>query len=80
MNVGLGPTALHQHSFPDLATPYFCRLSSGAMTKVSKGLLLSVTVFLDVLEFLSDPIVIAGGLLLSAYYVEMQILNVGTRY
>ena len=58
-------------------TAFLSFIPSGAMTKVSKSLLLSVTIILDILEFLSDPIVIASGLLLSAYYVEIQILNVG---
>ncbi|MEM7770451.1 MAG: hypothetical protein AAF327_08065 [Cyanobacteria bacterium P01_A01_bin.37] len=48
------------------------------MTKVSKGLLLSVTMLLDALEFLSDPFVLASGILLSTYYFGLHILNISS--
>ncbi|MEL6222122.1 MAG: hypothetical protein AAFR31_05710 [Cyanobacteria bacterium J06627_8] len=48
------------------------------MTKVSKGLLLGVTLLLDALEFLSDPFVIASGIVLSAYYTGLHLFSIGS--
>jgi hypothetical protein len=45
------------------------------MTRVSKGLLLSVTMLLDALEFLSDPFVMASGIVLGAYYAGLHVLS-----
>lgn len=48
------------------------------MTNLAKSLLLGITVIVDLVEFLADPIMLGAGLLLSIYYVEVQMLTSAT--